>query len=457
EKMRDRKSRILFVLGVVALASMVLAAPVLAADIRTKDVIVIDEDVDDDLYLFASSITVNGTVHGDLIAAGGDIILNGTIDGDLWAAGGKVYINGTVADDVRFAGSDLKLGPSGEVGDDLFAAGFGFGADPGSAIASDVFVAGYQALLGGDIAGDVKAAVAGLEVSGHVVGDVEVEVGEPDPQFEQWSMFMRMSSPYMPELIIGPGLAIKEDAQIDGELTYTSPVTAQIPEEAVGGSVVYQTPVPEEVEAPEVEVPEVPAGALTFAAIVGWFVRWIVGMVRNFVTLLIIGVLLLWLAPKWLKEAARHWKEKPVHCLGWGVAALVAFFVAVPALFMVMIILDIVVGLATLGGLVVPITAIMMVLESVLMVGFWTVAVYVTKVVFCYLVGWLILKRPAPAWVEKAMGLIPLLIGLAIFTLVRSIPVLGAFFSMLVTIFGLGALWLLAWVRIYKPKKAASA
>ena len=84
-------------------------------------------------------------------------------------------------------------------------------------------------------------------------------------------------------------------------------------------------------------------------------------------------------------------------------------------------------------------------------------AVYVTKVVFCYLVGWLILKRPAPAWVEKAMGLIPLLIGLAIFTLVRSIPVLGALFSMLVTIFGLGAIWLLAWVRIHKPKTAASA
>jgi hypothetical protein len=98
-----------------------------------------------------------------------------------------------------------------------------------------------------------------------------------------------------------------------------------------------------------------------------------------------------------------------------------------------------------------------MVLESILTVGFWIVAVYITKVVFCYLIGWLILKWPAPAWVEKAMGLIPLLIGIAIFTLVRSIPFLGAFFSMLVTIFGLGALWLLAWVRIYKPKKAASA
>jgi cytoskeletal protein CcmA (bactofilin family) len=454
--MRDRKKRILFVLGVLALASLVLAAPALAADIRTNDVIVIDEDVNDDLYLFAGSITVNGTVHGDLIATGGDIIINGTIDGDLWAAAGKIQINGTVADDVRIAGSELKLGPGAEVGDDLFAAGFGFGADPGSAIAGDVFVAGYQALLDGDIGGDVKAAVGGFEISGHVVGDVEVEVGEPDPEFEQFSMFMRMN-PYAPEHIIGPGLTIGEDAQIDGELTYTSPVTVQIPEGAVAGPVVYQTPVPEEVEAPEVEVPEVPAGALTAAAILGWFVRWIVGMVQTFMSLLIIGVLMLWLIPKWLKEVVQHWKEKPLHSLGWGFAVVLAFPVALFTLFVVMVILDIVLGLATLGGLVVPITSIIMVLESALMVGFWTVAVYVTKVLFCYLVGWLILKRPAPALVDKAMGLIPLLIGLAIFVLVRSIPVLGAFFSMLVTIFGLGALWLLAWVRIYKPKKAASA
>jgi len=453
--MRDRKKRILFALGLVVLASMVLVAPVLAADIRAEDVIVIDEDVNDDLYLFAGSITVNSTVHGDLIAAGGDITLNGTVDGDLWAAGGKVHINGTVTDDVRIAGSDLKLGPDADVGDDLFAAGFGLGSDPGSAIASDVYVAGYQALLGGEITGDVNAAVAGLEISGHVVGDVTAEVEEPDPEFEQWSMFMRMN-PFFPERLIGPGLTIEEDAQIDGELTYTSPATVQIPEGAVGGPVVYQTPVPEEGEAPEVEVPEVPAGAITAASILGWFVRWIVGMVQTFMSLLIIGVLMLWLVPKWLKEAALHWKEKPLHCLGWGAAALAAFFVAVPALFVVMIILDIAVGLVTLGGLVGPITSIMMVLEGILTVGFWTVAVYITKVVFCYLIGWLILKRPAPAWVEKAMGIIPLLIGIAIFTLLRSIPFLGALFSFSVTIFGLGALWLLAWVRIYKPRKKAS-
>jgi hypothetical protein len=453
---KDRVGKMLIVVGTVVLASLMLAAPVLAADIRTKDVIVIDEDVDDDLYLFAGSITVNGTVHGDLIATGGDIVVNGLVEGDLWAAGGSVHINGTVADDVRFAGSDLILGPGGQIGDDLFAAGFGFGAGSWSVIGGDAYIAGYQALLGGDIGGDARVAVAGLEISGHVAGDVEAQVEEPDPEFEQYSFLMRMWSPYMPERIIAPGLVVSEDAQIDGELIYTSPVTAEIPDEAVGGAIVYQTPVPKEAEVAEVQVPEVPTGALTIAAIVGWFVRWIVGILRNFATLLALGALLLWLVPAWLKEAARHWKEKPAHSLGWGLAVLVAFLVLVPLLLFVMIVLDVILGILTLGGLVGIITGVAMVLETILVVGFWIISVYVTKIAFSYLIGWLILKRTASTWVDKAMGLIPLVIGLVIFVLVRSIPFIGAFFSLLVTIFGLGAMWLLAWVRIYKPKEAAS-
>jgi len=98
-----------------------------------------------------------------------------------------------------------------------------------------------------------------------------------------------------------------------------------------------------------------------------------------------------------------------------------------------------------------------MVVEGALVVGFSIISVYMTKVAFSYLIGWLILKPTAPAWIEKAMGLIPLLIGLAIFVVVRSIPFLGGLFSFLVTLFGLGAIWLLAWVRLRKPKEEAPA
>ncbi len=453
--------RSLVVLGLLLLVFVLLAQPVLGAEFEGGDVVVIDQDVNDDLYVAAGTVTVNATIRGDLIAAGGEITINGTVEGDFMAAGGKLYINGTVTDDVRFAGSDLLLGSDGQIGDDVFAAGFGFAAEPGSSIGGDVFVVGYQALLGGDIAEDVQAGVVGLEISGHVMGNVNAEVEAPDPAAAQSLSFMRMWNPYMPLRFIGPGLKVAEGAQIDGQLTYTSPVEARIPSEVVAGAIVYQTPVPEEVEVPEVpevevpEVPEVPTGALTLAAIVAWFFRWILGMVRIFVTLLIIGVLLLWLIPRWLKEVVQHWKEKPLHSLGWGVAALLAFLVAVPLLFFVMIMLDIIVGLATLGGLVGIITGIIMVLESALIVGFWILATYITKVAFSYLIGWLILKRTAPAWVEKAMGLIPLLIGLAIFTVVRSIPALGGLFSLLVTFFGLGAIWLLAWVRIQKAREKA--
>jgi len=37
------------------------------------------------------------------------------------------------------------------------------------------------------------------------------------------------------------------------------------------------------------------------------------------------------------------------------------------------------------------------------------------------------------------------------------IPFLGGLFSLVVTLFGLGAIWLLAWVRIRKPKEEAPA
>jgi hypothetical protein len=449
--------RSLIALAVLLLISMLLIQPVFGAETITKDVIVIDSDVDDDLYAAGGEITVNATIHGDLIAVGGDITINGTVDGDFWAAGGRLEINGTVTDDVRFAGSDLVLGSDAQISDDVFAAGFGFAAPPGSSIGGDVFVVGYQALLGGDMGEDVQAGVAALEISGHIAGDVKAEVEEPDPEFEQFSVFMRMWSPFMPTRIIGPGLHVAEEAQIDGELTYISPVRVEIPSEVVGGAIVYQTPVPEEVEVPEVEVPEIPAGAITAATILGWIVRWILGIIRTFVTLLIIGVLLLWLIPKWLKEVVQHWKEKPVHSLGWGVAVLLAFLVAVPLLFVVMIMLDIIVGVVTLGGLVEPITGIIMVLEGALIVGFRIISIFVTKIAFSYLIGWLILKRTAAAWIEKAMGLIPMLIGLAIFVAVRSIPGLGGVFSWLVSLFGLGAIWLLAWVRIYKPKEEAPA
>ena len=62
--------RSLIAAGLLVVVSVLLAAPVLAAELRSGDVVVIDQDVDDDLYIAGGKITINSTIHGDLFALG---------------------------------------------------------------------------------------------------------------------------------------------------------------------------------------------------------------------------------------------------------------------------------------------------------------------------------------------------------------------------------------------------
>src|SRR5437667_12760481 len=65
------------VLRVLALAAIVMAAFPLradASDIRQGSQVIIgpNDTIDDDLYAFATTVTISGTVNGDVIAAGKD-------------------------------------------------------------------------------------------------------------------------------------------------------------------------------------------------------------------------------------------------------------------------------------------------------------------------------------------------------------------------------------------------
>ena len=66
-------------------------------------------------------------------------------------------------------------------------------------------------------------------------------------------------------------------------------------------------------------------------------------------------------------------------------------------------------------------------------------AFYASKLVVSYLVGTLILERLAP---KASHRFWPLLLGIVLYTLVRSIPILGLVVGLVVTFLGLGAAWL---------------
>lgn len=145
-----------------------------AADVRGgNDVFRLgpDEVVNDDLYVAAGEIYIDGTVNGDLIAAGGYVEVNGVVTGDAMIAAGGINLNGVVQASARLVGGGVAI--SGKIGHDLMVAGGGstFSGMPGfpfrigqrtiqqgiqltsnANIGNDAYVVGGQ----GDIAGEIK-------------------------------------------------------------------------------------------------------------------------------------------------------------------------------------------------------------------------------------------------------------------------------------------------------------
>ncbi len=107
---------------------LLLPSTALAAEPRSGNTVLVgpNEVIDDDLYVFGRTVTVEGTVTGDLVAFGGTIAVNGLVTGDLIAAagevrgsvrsaGGTVVITGSVGEDVLVGGGTMTVGPTAQV------------------------------------------------------------------------------------------------------------------------------------------------------------------------------------------------------------------------------------------------------------------------------------------------------------------------------------------------------
>ena len=99
-------SRGLATVLIVTLLMIFAAVPVLAFDARTGDTITVasGEVVDDDLYVTAQTVTVDGTINGDLWAAATTITVNGAVTSSVMAAATTVKIGGEVDHAVRAVG-----------------------------------------------------------------------------------------------------------------------------------------------------------------------------------------------------------------------------------------------------------------------------------------------------------------------------------------------------------------
>lgn len=411
-----------------------------AIETRTGEDVVIgaDEVVDDDLYVGANSVTVEGTVEGDLVAAGATIRVNGgTVEGDVNAAGQTIIIDGTVEDDVRVAGQAVVLGENAQITDDVIAFGYSLESSSGSVVGGDLALGGYQALLAGTVEGHVRGgAAAGIELAGEVGGDMDVEADGGGAQ-DAGAQFAPGPRVQIPD--VEPGLTLTDSARIDGDLRYRSSTEANIASGAeIGGEVAYEQVAREGAEAE-------PTGIVAV----------LLGSLRLFATLLVIGALTVWLAPSLVNGAAETLRGRPLLSLGWGVLALAIFAVLFVLVLALTILLAILFGFLTLGGLVATIIGAGVLAEVVLALTFAVSVVFLAPIVVSFLGGRMLLGSSLPEGVGGRI--VALVVGLLIYVVLRAIPIVGAIVTLAVILFGLGALCVWAWRAMRTGRAEASA
>lgn len=439
-----RMSQRFFIFSLLALLLLIIATPVSAFDGRSGNHVVIksDEVIDDDFYVTTRTLVMDGVVNGDLIALGQTLTINGRVDGDVIAIGQNVLINGTVTGAVRTAGFALLSGEQASIGGDLIAAGYSLEVQEGSKIGQDLLYAGRQLLLAGDVARNAHVSASAFELRGAVAGSVSAGVGEMATGFGRFSptQFIPQSSISVPT--VDSGFTIVPSAKIEGKLWYRQSRDLDFPAGVVAGEVTRLEPA-----ANTAAVSQETAGDR--------ILQWGVNTLRTGVTLILIGLCLLWLFPSFIQGLSLELRSAIWPSLGWGIAAYAAFFLSVLLLLVGIIAGGLLFGFITLGGLARTVVGIGILALFAFILGFVLVTAFVAKIVFGQALGkWILARANSPLAEHRfwpmVIGVIITVVVIALFRFPLIPGFLGGVLNIAVTILGLGALWLWGRGRIVR-------
>lgn len=117
------------------------------------------QTINNDLYVIAESVRIEGTVNGDVISLGRSLEIDGHVTGDVISAGAELRIRGKVDGNLRSASEFLRL--EGTVGKNVLSEG-------------SVLEIGPEAQVGGGL----TAFGGTMDVEGHVARDFMGYIGE---------------------------------------------------------------------------------------------------------------------------------------------------------------------------------------------------------------------------------------------------------------------------------------
>ncbi|MBT8147639.1 MAG: hypothetical protein KJN90_12350 [Gammaproteobacteria bacterium] len=391
-----------FLIALIYSASVFIGLPgtVEAAEFRRGVEVVIgaDEVVNEDIYVVAGRIIVDGTINGDLLAAGENVEVNGAVNGDLIVAARVISVRGAVEDDVRAAGAELRFQSS--IGEDLIAAGYQIEIETESFIGQDLVASANTLILNGDIRGDLDLNVMEATIAGTIDGTVQGVIEE--------------------QLILSP------ESRIEGALNYTSANEVNLQSGAqVAGDVTQQLPV--------VELFGIEYTVSTITLIVSKVIE----QTKWFIGTLLVGLILIWLCPGTIHNVVETLSKSPLKSLGIGILVI--------PLMPIMLLVTMIAVLSVVGFSAFPIVAIPGTAFAALLL--------LAKPVLAIAIGGHIAERTSKTREPTNTG--SLALGAAILAVLGLIPFVDSLVGWLTLFLGFG-MWLLFLTRRYREAKAGS-
>jgi len=379
--------RVPLIIAAILFAAILLSPTVAQAQkILKTDSVHAGEIINNDVFLTGESTRVEGTVNGDVFVFGKDLLIEGDVNGSVFAISDKVQLEGSISNNLYALSGSYNQKSETEIERSLYFLGLSLVLEKDSIIGRDLNALTLSAGLHGDIARDTNATVGIFELFRLLKENVNTTItGIPSPD---------------------------EFAQV---------ATASIVRNLE--------------RAPQRALLRMPPAATSSS-----LAPWILAALAAFASFFVVGLVSLWLLPERFQIWVRKLEEKPLASAGYGAVVLINGFL-MPILIVLLL------GSAVLALIYLSLPSLawmlfwgVLSLFIALFTLFLLVTTFVTKTIVAYWVGEFILSKLAPQSLRyKAL---PLLLGLLIYVPIASVPYLGFFVGLLVTLLGLGTMWL---------------
>jgi hypothetical protein len=316
-------------------------------------------------------------------------------------------------------GNEVVIPAGEEVSGDLYASAGTVRIE--GTVQGDLVATAATVTVAGEVGGDVIAGAGNVEISGQVGGDVRAGAGR-----------VSVDGSIGEDLVVGAGtLTISSNGEVGEDLVFgtgSTTLAGRVVGDVLGSTGTYdrtgEIGGTEDVRINEGTVREAPSAGDR-----------VLDAVRRFVVLLVIGTLLLWIAPWSIDGPAAVIRSRPWASLGIGLLGLVGIVAAFIGIVLGMIVLSLLFGLVTLGELVALTVFTGIVAIVVLSFLVYLVIGYLAHLVVAMWVGRLAFRGDSRGqrWAALALGVLVVVV-------LTSIPVAGGWLGFLIVVFGLGAI-----------------